>query len=85
VRDHQDGETLSIHETAHQLEQSHLVLQVERHARLIEDEEAGFLSERARDTHALVFAAGEGPHPTVTQLGNVAGGKRAVDGGVIFD
>src|SRR6266487_6295952 len=53
VRDHERREPAPVHEGAHQLEQLHLVPQVERRRGLVEHEELGFLSEGAGEPNAL--------------------------------
>jgi len=72
-----------VYEPEYQLEQAHLVFQVERHARLVEDEQLGFLRERAGDTNALVLAAREGPEPAIGEVERVAGRERAIHGVMI--
>src|SRR6266567_2348225 len=79
MRDHQDAEPLRVHERTYQLEQLHLVPQVERGGRLVEHEQPGLLRQRPRQPDALVFAARERPEPAVGQVRRVACGERAVD------
>src|SRR5437762_10928597 len=59
------------------------MLQVERHAGLVEDEELGLLGKRARDAHALVLATRKRPKPAVGEVLGVAGRERAVHGGMV--
>ena len=84
MRDHQHAKALCFHEAEHQLEQPHLVFQVERHTGLVEDQKLGLLRERARDTDALVLSSRESPQPAVGEVLRVAGRERAVYGVMIF-
>src|SRR6266446_6416028 len=80
VRDHERGEPLPVHQRAHQLEQLHLVPQVERRRRLVEHEELRLLSEGAGEPHSLVFTARQRPEPAVGQVHRVARDQCALDG-----
>src|SRR2546425_10990602 len=83
MRDHQHPKALLLYEPEHQLEQRHLMLQVERHGGLVEDEQPGFLREGARDTDTLVLATRERPEPAVGEVLRVAGRERAIHGVMI--
>src|SRR5947208_226699 len=83
VRNHERGEPEPIHKRAHQLEQLHLVPQVERHGGLVEDEELGLLREGPRQPDSLVLPSGERPEPAVCQVGRVARDQRPLDGGPV--
>src|SRR6267142_83658 len=54
VCDHQDAKPLSVDEATNQLEESHFVLQVERHPGLVEHEQLRLLRERTRHPDALI-------------------------------
>ena len=82
--DHQHAKATSFHEAAHELEQLHLMLEVERHSGLIEHQQLWLLRERARDAHTLVLATGKGPEPPIGEVLSVARDERAIHGRVIF-
>src|SRR5256884_3787420 len=79
VGDHERGKPVPVHEGAHQLEQLHLVPQVERCRRLVEHEQPGLLRERARQPNPLILTAGECPQPAVSQVQRIARDQRPLD------
>ncbi len=84
MRDHQDTQAVRFDEAPHQLEEAHLVPEIERHAGLVEHEEPGLLGEGAGHTDPLVLAARQRPQPAVGEMLGIAGRERAIHGGVIL-
>src|SRR5215218_3203245 len=66
VSDNQACET-AVHELANQLEQLHLVPDIERSRWLIQHQRPGLLRQRARDAYPLPLASGEGVDRTAGQ------------------
>src|SRR5437899_2485717 len=58
--------------------------QIERHARLVQHQEARLLRERAGDPDALILTARERPQPTVGEMLGIARNERAIDSGVVL-
>ncbi len=59
VQHEPDGDVARVGEVAHEVEQLHLVAQVEERRRLVEQQHAGVLGEAAREPDALELAAGQ--------------------------
>src|SRR4029077_18896250 len=55
-------------QSSQQLEDSHLMANVEKRSRLIEHEPFPALSDRAREAHALTLTARQGVHRSIEQV-----------------
>src|SRR5512143_3584516 len=70
-------------QTLQQLEDGHLVSDVEEGGRLVEHERVAALRQRARQSNALPLTAGERIDATITQTGDAGRLDRGVDGASI--
>ena len=65
----------AVHQEADQLEELHLVPDVQRRRRLVEHQDLGLLGQRPGHPHPLPFAAAQSIHRPAGQIADVAPGE----------
>ncbi len=82
MQDDPDGHAVGVGQIAYEIEDLHLIAQVQVGGRLVEQQDVGVLGEAAGEPDPLQLAAGEAldaPVREVGEVGEVGDGERAVD------
>ncbi|CAD5916190.1 protein of unknown function [Streptomyces sp. KY70] len=79
VQDDADGHAVGVGEIAYEIEDLHLVAQVEIGRRFVEQQHVGVLRQAAGEPDALQLTAGEALDAAIGEVGEVGDGERVVD------
>ncbi len=79
MQDDPDGHAVGVGQIAYEIEDLHLIAQVQVGGRLVEQQDVGVLGETAGEPDPLQLAAGEALDAPVREVGEVGDGERAVD------